>query len=40
MIFVTGHTDGIGEALHKKFGGLGFSRSNGYDLREKKDRFL
>ena len=20
MIFVTGHTDGIGEALHKKFG--------------------
>ena len=38
MIFVTGHTDGIGEALHKKFGGLGFSRSNGYDLREKKDR--
>ena len=29
---VTGHTYGIGQALHRKLGGLGFSRSTGYDI--------
>lgn len=29
---VTGHTYGIGEALHRRVGGLGFSKSTGYDI--------
>ena len=31
---VTGHTYGIGEALHQRLGGLGFSKSTGYDIRD------
>jgi len=29
---VTGHTYGIGKALHQRVGGLGFSKSTGYDI--------
>jgi len=32
MIFITGHTRGIGKALYSAFGDRGYSRSNGYDL--------
>lgn len=38
MIFITGHTNGIGKALFETFGDKGFSRSNGYNLTEKYDR--
>ena len=29
---VTGHTYGIGQALHQQLGGLGFSKSTGHDI--------
>ncbi len=29
---VTGHTYGIGQRLHERVGGLGFSKSTGYDI--------
>lgn len=35
---VTGHTYGIGEALYNRMGGLGFSKSTGYDIRDTKAR--
>jgi len=38
MIFVTGHTNGIGKALYSAFGDRGYSRSNGYDLTKEEDR--
>ena len=31
---VTGHTYGIGERLHQRLGGLGFSKSTGHDIRD------
>jgi hypothetical protein len=37
---VTGHTQGIGKAIYEKLlpDCIGFSRSNGYDITNKKDR--
>lgn len=35
---ITGHTDGIGKAVFEKVNGVGFSRSNGYDITIKDDR--
>ena len=41
-IAITGHTTGIGKAIHDWFLGdadiLGFSKSNGYDITNKDDR--
>jgi len=31
-IVITGHTRGIGKALHNHFGGLGLSKSSGFDI--------
>jgi NAD(P)-dependent dehydrogenase (short-subunit alcohol dehydrogenase family) len=31
---ITGHTSGIGRACWQRWGGLGFSRSNGYDVNQ------
>ena len=38
MIFVTGHSRGIGQALYSAFGDRGYSRSNGYDLTTEEGR--
>jgi hypothetical protein len=35
---VTGHTYGIGQRLHERLGGLGFSKSTGHDITESKVR--
>ena len=29
---ITGHTSGIGKAIYKKYGGLGLSKSTGFDI--------
>lgn len=29
---ITGHTKGIGKAIYDRFGGIGLSRSNGFDI--------
>jgi hypothetical protein len=31
-IVITGHTSGIGKAIHSQFGGTGLSRSTGFDI--------
>lgn len=31
-ILITGHTRGIGNALHNHFGGVGLSKSSGFDI--------
>lgn len=38
MISITGHTQGIGKVLFEHFGGIGFSRTNGYDITDALDR--
>ena len=38
MYAITGHTSGIGQAIFKSKQGLGFSLSNGYDIRKEEDR--
>ena len=29
---ITGHTSGIGKALYKKYGGIGLSKTTGFDI--------
>jgi len=31
-LVITGHTSGIGEALYQKYGGIGLSKSTGFDI--------
>jgi len=31
-IVITGHTSGIGKAIYELYGGIGLSRSNGFDI--------
>ena len=38
MIAITGHTKGFGKVLFDRTQSIGFSRSNGYDITNKKDR--
>ena len=38
MIGITGHTAGIAKFIYDNFDCVGFSRSNGYDINNKKDR--
>lgn len=35
---ITGHTSGIGKELYNKLNSIGFSRSNGFDIRDKTHR--
>ena len=41
VIGVTGHTSGIGKAIHDRFiGSIGFSKSNGYGIKFESEAIL